>query len=110
MSSASVGQHDHPTMATTVTAPLEAGVLALDCGAEVQFIGARLLELVSGQLRRRGAVVAVSGGIDSSVSLALAVRAFGKDRVLALSLPERESSSSCRVLARILTGHLGVEL
>src|SRR5581483_7967008 len=51
-----------------------------------------------------------SGGIDSSVCLALAVRAFGPDKVLALSLPERESSSNSERLARLLTDHLGVQL
>lgn len=44
------------------------------------------------QLKRRGAVIGVSGGIDSSVTLALAVRALGKDRVLALMMPEKDSS------------------
>ncbi len=66
--------------------------LAVDVSAEVDFVVARLRALIGGELRRRGAVVAVSGGIDSAVCLGLAVRAFGPDRVLALSLPERESS------------------
>ena len=43
-------------------------------------------------LHKRGLVVAISGGIDSSVCSALAVRALGPERVFALILPERDSS------------------
>jgi NAD+ synthase len=85
-------------------------VLVLDWEAEAKFIAERFVEIVTRTLRRRGVVVAVSGGIDSSVCLALAVRAFGREKVLALSLPERESSGASRELAGRLTAHLGVEL
>jgi NAD+ synthase len=85
-------------------------VLELDCAAEVELISQRFREIVGTTLRRRGAVVAVSGGIDSSVCLALAVAALGKGKVVALSLPERESSDASRDLATLLTSHLGVQL
>jgi len=39
-----------------------------------------------------GVVIGVSGGIDSSVALALAVKALGKDRVTALILPDRRTT------------------
>jgi len=67
-------------------------------------------DMVVRDLHRRGVVVAVSGGIDSSVCLALSVLAFGPGRVLALSLPERESSAASEELAQRLTTQLGVEL
>ena len=89
---------------------LSPAVLQLDWEAEASGIAARFVEIVSTTLRRRGVVVAISGGIDSSVCLGLAVRAFGKDKVLALSLPERESSSASRSLAAQLAAHLGVTL
>jgi NAD+ synthase len=85
-------------------------VLELDAAAEVAFIAGRFRDIVASRLRRRGAVVAVSGGIDSSCCLALAVAALGKDRVVALSLPEKESSAASRELAAELTHHLGVQL
>ena len=43
-------------------------------------------------LRRKGAVLGLSGGIDSSVAAALCVRALGPERVFGLFMPERDSS------------------
>lgn len=60
-------------------------------------------------LRRRGAVVGVSGGLDSAVTLALTVKALGPERVVAVTLPERESSETSTELARSWAAELGVE-
>ena len=97
-------------MTAAAGARLGPSVLELDAAAEVAFIAGRFRDIVASRLRRRGAVVAVSGGIDSSCCLALAVAALGKDRVVALSLPEKESSAASRDLAAQLTRHLGVQL
>ena len=72
---------------------LHPDVLAIDCEAEADRIAARMVEIVSRDLRRRGVVIAMSGGIDSSVCAALAVRAFGKAKVYGLMLPEKDSSA-----------------
>jgi len=88
---------------------LDPSVLAIDEGAEAAAIAERLRALVLGELRRRGVVVAVSGGVDSSVCLALAAQAFGPGKVLALLLPERESSASSLTLGRAVAEQLGVE-
>jgi len=80
----------------------------LDYAAEADRISARLREITVTSLRRRGLVVAMSGGIDSSVCAALAVRALGKDRVFGLLLPERDSSGSSSKLGRLLAEHLGI--
>ena len=84
--------------------------LNLDCRAELQRISSVLREQVVLQLRRRGAVVALSGGIDSSVTAAICVHALGADRVLGLCLPEHESSAESRDLAVELAASLGIEL
>jgi NAD+ synthase len=60
------------------------------------------------ELRRRGVVVGLSGGIDSSVVTSLAVHAVGAERVHVLLMPERDSSSESLTLGRLLTGRLGV--
>ena len=61
-------------------------VLDLDYELEAERIGTRLREITSRVLHRRGLVVAISGGIDSSVCAALAVRALGPDRVFTLKV------------------------
>lgn len=83
-------------------------VLQIDAEAEAARITAQLRDSVATRLRRRGVVVAVSGGIDSAVCVKLAVRAFGAERVLALLLPERESSSESLVRAADLAAHLSL--
>ena len=57
---------------------------------------------------KRGAVVAISGGIDSSVCAALSTRALGPERVFCLMLPERDSSSRSGRIGRMLAEHLDV--
>lgn len=59
--------------------------------------------------RCRGAVVGVSGGIDSAVTLALAARAFGPERVVALMLPDRDSELVSAELGRHAADGLGVK-
>jgi NAD+ synthase len=83
-------------------------VLQLDYSKEAQEVSHLLRETVTRTLRRRGCVVAISGGIDSSVTAALAVRAFGPQRVFGLVLPERDSSPRSVELAKILSEHLGI--
>jgi len=61
------------------------------------------------KLRKRGLVVAISGGIDSSVTSALCVKAIGKERVFGLLLPEKDSSSDSITLGETVARHLGIE-
>lgn len=92
-----------------MTQKLSKAVLDLDCAREVEKISTRLVEIVGRKLRRRGVVVAMSGGIDSSVSAALAVQAFGRQKVFGLLLPERDSSLESEDHGRLLAEQLGIE-
>ena len=83
-------------------------VLDLDLEATSTRITDSLREATARILRRRGLVVAISGGIDSSVCATLAVRALGPERVFALILPERDSSSDSATRGRQLAEHLGM--
>ena len=85
-------------------------VLDIDYAAEAERIAARLREIASRELHRRGLIVAISGGIDSSVCAALAVEALGKDRVFCLILPETDSDVDSAARAKILVDHLGVRV
>jgi NAD+ synthase len=84
-------------------------LLDLDCAQSCDAITAKLSAVVNKQFRRRGVVVALSGGIDSSVVGALCVRTFGESRVLGLLMPERESAPETLELSRLIARHLGIE-
>ena len=84
-------------------------VLRLDYEKEVTNIIDRLRSVLKQDLKRRGFVVAISGGIDSSVTAALCVRAVGKERVFTVQMPERHSASDTAALSSILAQHLGTD-
>ena len=86
-----------------------ADLLRIDPQKEADKICKRLREFLAKKLKRRGLVVALSGGIDSSVTTALAVRAVGPGRVLALLMPERHSSENTLKLSTMVADHFGVE-
>jgi NAD+ synthase len=86
-----------------------AHVLDIDAAKVAEIIQERLREQVLGTLRRRGLVVGLSGGIDSSVVAALGARALGPERVQALFMPERDSSSEALRLGRLLSDALGLQ-
>ncbi|MCB0806740.1 MAG: NAD(+) synthase [Bacteroidales bacterium] len=69
----------------------------------------RLVEDVFRKYKRRGAVIGISGGIDSSVTLALAVKAFGANRLFGVMMPEKDSSPDSKDLAQVLADKFGVE-
>jgi NAD+ synthase len=83
-------------------------VFDLDYAREAERIAMRLREATARVLHKRGLVVAISGGVDSAVCAALAVRALGAERVFTLILPERDSADASAMQARALAGHLGV--
>ena len=87
--------------------PVNPEILEIDAAAEADRIVQWLRDNMRG-LHRSGAVLGISGGIDSSVCLALCVKAFGPERVVALLLPEKDSDPASEELARMLAAHYGV--
>lgn len=59
--------------------------------------------------KKKGAVLGVSGGIDSAVALTLCVQELGKENVYGILLPEKESAPSSKVLGAEICESLGVE-
>jgi NAD+ synthase len=96
-------------MGPAVPAASVAGALRIDAAVEAARIAEAIRDQVLRQLRRRGAVVGLSGGIDSSVTAALCVEALGRDRVLALLMPERDSDPESLRLGRLVAESLGIE-
>jgi NAD+ synthase len=82
--------------------------LEIDLALERERIQSRIRDIVR-NFRRRGCVVAISGGIDSSVCATLSVGAMGTSRVLGLLLPERDSSGASTRRGKMLAEHLGIE-
>ncbi len=87
---------------------LDERVLDMDAEAVAERICRRLRESLSRELSRRGLVIAMSGGIDSSVCAALCARALGPQRVYGLLLPERDSSSESLSRGKLLAHELGI--
>jgi NAD+ synthase len=85
-----------------------AQLLKLDCAQEAETVAAAIREHVLRRFKKKGLVVGLSGGIDSSTVAALAVRALGQDRVLGLLMPERDSSADTLALSRQIAQHLGI--
>lgn len=83
-------------------------VLNINAAEVTEKIEKALREQVA-QLKRRGVVVGLSGGIDSSVTAALCTKALGRERVLGLFMPELDSSDDSMKLGRLLADSLGVE-
>ncbi len=85
-----------------------AHVLDLDLPVEAETIGKQIRDYLT-RTRRRGLIVALSGGIDSSAVAALAVHALGPDRVFGLHMPERESAGDTLRISTSLSTALGIE-
>jgi NAD+ synthase len=90
------------------TTPFGPESLGIDAEAETARIGETLTAYLA-ESKRRGVVVALSGGIDSSVVAALCVAALGPERVFGLHMPERESSSETLTLSRLVSDSLGID-
>lgn len=90
--------------------PFSKDIILLDnIEAAVNEIVQKLQQDVLGNFKRLGAVVGISGGIDSSVCLALSVKAFGADKVVGIIMPEKDSSPDSEELALELAHKFGVK-
>lgn len=90
-----------------MTTPNTNEFLAIDCATEVERISSSIRSYLT-ENRRRGIVVGLSGGIDSTVTAALAVRALGAPRVFGLHMPERHSDDATLDLSRSVSRWLGI--
>jgi NAD+ synthase len=85
-----------------------AETLRLDATAVTDQIAAAIREQVLRRLRKRGVVLGVSGGVDSSVTAALCVRALGPKKVFAVLMPETDSDPQSLRLGRVMVETLGI--
>lgn len=93
-----------------MTSLFDAVALTIDPAGETERICAALREQVLKRLRRRGVVLGLSGGVDSSVVAALCVRAFGPGAVLGVLMPEQDSDPDSLRLGRTVASWLGIDI
>ena len=82
--------------------------IRIDSAAEAERIIISMRTFVGQKLSKRGGVIGISGGIDSSVCLALSAKAFGPERMLGITMPESDSNPISAVLARKLAQQFDV--
>jgi NAD+ synthase len=96
-------------MSNSLTDAYNNEIINFDKDREVEKISNRLREILRDNLHRRGLIIAMSGGIDSSVCAALSVAAVGKNKVFGMLLPEQDSSSNSSKRGKALAEHLGID-
>jgi len=84
-------------------------LLNIDCESELITVCQAIRDALAKKLHKRGLVVGISGGIDSSVTAALCVRAVGKDKVIGLQMPERHSAEDTLELSSLIADQLGIQ-
>lgn len=94
--------------ATAKVRPFSPESLMLDAEAEIDRIAGEMRKSLRATLRRRGLVLGLSGGIDSSVCAALAARAVGPERVHCLLMPEADSDPASLSLGQAVAEHFGI--
>ncbi len=82
--------------------------LAIDLASTTDEIQSAIRRQTRGELRRKGVVVGLSGGIDSSVVAALSVGALGPSNVFGVLMPERDSADESLELGQLLADRLGI--
>ncbi len=84
-------------------------VLKIDPAQQLEKLSTFIVEQINVVFRRKGVIVGLSGGIDSALIAAVAVRAIGKEKVVGLVLPETESNPISSEYAIKHAKALGIE-
>lgn len=84
-------------------------ILKLDTEKEIKKISDTIHQQVFFDMKRRGVVIGLSGGIDSSVCAALCVKALGNNNIIALLMPERDSSTKSIEYGKLVANHLNIK-
>ncbi|HOP08126.1 MAG TPA: NAD(+) synthase [candidate division Zixibacteria bacterium] len=83
--------------------------LKIDAARMFEELSRTVVSQISDKLKKTGAVIGISGGIDSSVCAALCARALGPERVIGIMMPEKDSSPESAQLAGMLADKFGFE-
>lgn len=83
--------------------------LDIDPAVAVDRIVDALRMHLANEFKRKGYVVGMSSGVDSSVTAALAVRAMGAEHVFGIFMPEHESDPESLRIAKALADSMGIQ-
>jgi NAD+ synthase len=84
-------------------------ILKINSEQELKKLSEFIVKQVKIVFRRKGVIIGLSGGIDSACMVSVAVHAMGKEKVVGLILPERESNPISREYAIKHAQDLGIE-
>ncbi|MDD2244615.1 MAG: NAD(+) synthase [Dysgonamonadaceae bacterium] len=94
----------------TIKSPFSRNILKInDLESLCNMIVGNIQDSVLRILHRRGGVVGISGGIDSSVTLALTIRALGNKNVLGVIMPDADSSPESELFAQKLADKFNIK-
>ena len=102
-------QKTDPLIKPSLNGKFTKDLLRVEAEKEIDVISQKLKKDILKTTRRNGAIVGISGGIDSSVTLALTVKAIGANNVIGIMLPEKDSSDDSKKLALSLADRLGIK-
>jgi NAD+ synthase len=91
-----------------MTEQLSFDSLKMDIRATAQELETWVREEVLSSMRKKGVVLGLSGGVDSSVCAAICVKALGKDRVLGIFMPEMDSEKDTNSFGEMISTYLGI--
>lgn len=91
--------------------PVDTNIFNLDYSSDLERTYKSVIQAIRDYFNKNGfkkAVLGLSGGLDSSISVVLLADALGKENVFGVSMPSRITSQSSKDDARILAENLGI--
>jgi len=80
-----------------------------DVGRTISSIEKFVKEEILNEFQRKGAVIGISGGVDSAVMASICTRSINPNQVLGLIMPEKESDPSSEIFAKKIANQLNIE-
>ena len=80
-----------------------------DIGRTISSIEKFVKDEILNEFQRKGAVIGISGGVDSAIMTSICTRSINPNQVLGLIMPEKESDPSSEIFAKKIANQLDIE-